>query len=91
MYALRGKPQNTKEDEEFRDTIYSGLIRALGLNQGDQFNIEADLRYGHVMLLTDQVVYAQLSNLSFLISFPLVPGFHYLACPNCSGSRWIPY
>ena len=91
MYALLGKPQNIEEDEDFKTTIYSGLTRALGLNQGDQFSIETDQRYRYVMLLLDHVVYAQLSNLSFLISFSLVFGFHYLACSNCSGSRWIPY
>lgn len=81
MYALRGKPQNTEEDEEFGDTIYSGLIRALGLNQGEQFNIEADLRYGHVMLLTNQVVYAQLSNF-FSYFFPSCSWFSLSSLPQ---------
>lgn len=58
VFPLRGKLLNVREapfDKIINNEELKQLIRILGIKRGHQYTSTKELRYGHVMIMTDQV------------------------------------
>jgi DNA topoisomerase-2 len=58
VFPLRGKLLNVREashDLIMRNEEISNLKQILGLKEGHTYTSTRDLRYGHLMIMTDQV------------------------------------
>lgn len=57
-FPLRGKLLNVREashQQVMDNAEISNIKRILGLQQGKDYNDTRSLRYGHLMIMTDQV------------------------------------
>lgn len=64
VFPLRGKLLNVREassNQVLNNSEIGNIKKILGLKQGVEYNNVKSLRYGHLMIMTDQVLLAPLS------------------------------
>lgn len=57
VYPLKGKLPNVRSKEKstsMEKEILANIIKIIGLKQGEKYKNTSSLRYGHVMIMTDQ-------------------------------------
>lgn len=73
VFPLRGKLLNVREasSNQVRDNEeIKNIKRILGLQQDKEYTSVKSLRYGHLMIMTDQVCFPQAPHF-VLVSFPV--------------------
>lgn len=64
VFPLRGKLLNVREassNQVLNNSEIGNIKKILGLKQGVEYNNVKSLRYGHLMIMTDQVLLVPLS------------------------------
>lgn len=78
VFPLRGKLLNVREassNQVLNNNEIGNIKKILGLKQGVEYISVKSLRYGHLMIMTDQVLSALIFSLTRLVSL----GYSYFS------------
>lgn len=73
MFPLRGKLLNVREashNQLMQNVEIQHIKQILGLQHGKQYDSVKSLRYGHLMIMTDQVSFFSILYMVSLLPFP---------------------
>ncbi|XP_024041601.1 DNA topoisomerase 2 isoform X1 [Citrus clementina] len=91
VFPLRGKLLNVREassNQVLNNSEIGNIKKILGLKQGVEYNNVKSLRYGHLMIMTDQVLLAPLSFLLwFILIFAWITTFCFMLAQDHDGSH----
>lgn len=91
VFPLRGKLLNVREassNQVLNNSEIGNIKKILGLKQGVEYNNVKSLRYGHLMIMTDQVLLAPLSFLlCFILIFAWITTFCFMLAQDHDGSH----
>lgn len=91
VFPLRGKLLNVREassNQVLNNSEIGNIKKILGLKQGVEYNNVKSLRYGHLMIMTDQVLLAPLSFLLwFILIFAWITTFYFMLAQDHDGSH----
>lgn len=91
VFPLRGKLLNVREassNQVLNNSEIGNIKKILGLKQGVEYNNVKSLRYGHLMIMTDQVLLAPLSFLLwFILIFAWITTYCFMLAQDHDGSH----
>lgn len=91
VFPLRGKLLNVREassNQVLNNSEIGNIKKILGLKQGVEYNNVKSLRYGHLMIMTDQVLLAPMSFLLwFILIFAWITTFCFMLAQDHDGSH----
>lgn len=91
VFPLRGKLLNVREassNQVLNNSEIGNIKKILGLKQGVEYNNVKSLRYGHLMIMTDQVLLVPLSFLLwFILIFAWITTFCFMLAQDHDGSH----